>query len=212
MTVLLSFSGELGAQSLPYLSFSPDSSSLLAGREVFECQSDTNRYLIQKFNIEGVQKCLGKSKSEGFNMLIITVLNSTNDVNIYGDKALTNGNLTMPYITNGNDFRDHIQYDYWDNVEWVVDELARQKMYVALYPVAPTIVTDKKMTRAEARVYMNLLCRKLASKSNVVWLIDSRNSPEVWATIAATAHENNPRQLVVDMAEKSFLIERKPTN
>lgn len=188
-------------KKLPYLKVSPDGHYLSTETgEPFFWLGDTGWLLMQKLNHQDVEKYLDDRKSKGFNVIQMMVLHDVNDVDFYQDKALTGGNIVAPYMTNGNEFADYIQYDYWDNVEWVVDACAKRGMYAALVPLWGSVVKQVKPSEAMIRIYMNLLCRKLEDKTNVIWLcggdIQGDKFPEVWDAMAEAAKLHNPKQLV----------------
>lgn len=193
----------INAQSkqLPYLKVSADGHFLTTEKgEPFFWLGDTGWLLMQKLNHQDVERYLDDRKAKGFNVIQMMVLHDVKEENYYKDKALTGGNIVAPYMTNGKAFADYIQYDYWDNVEWAVDACAKRGMYAALVPLWGSVVKQVKPTEAMIRIYMNLLCRKLASKTNVIWLaggdIQGDKFPEAWDAMAEAAKLHNPKQLV----------------
>jgi hypothetical protein len=188
-------------QSLPYLKVSPNGHFLMTEKgDPFFWLGDTGWLLAQRLNHEDAQKYLDDRAAKGFNVIQMMVLHDVRDCNFYGDSALVQGNIVAPYMTNGKTFSDFIQYDYWDNVEWLVDEAAKRKMYVALVPIWGSVIKKIEPSKAMVRVYMNLLMRKLQDRTNIVWLnggdIEGDQFKEVFDEIGNTIKEHNPKQLV----------------
>lgn len=200
--VVFLFSMSLFAQKqMSYLQVSDDGSALeTVGGNSFFWLGDTGWLLPQKLNHQDVEKYLDDRKQKGFNVVQMMVLHDAMDVNFYNDKALVDGNLVAPYVTNGKAFSDYIQYDYWDNVEWVVDACAKRGIYAALVPIWGSVIKDKSPSLAMVRIYMNLLCRRLSDRKNVIWLLggDIRGDEyaELWKEMALAIRLYNPKQLI----------------
>lgn len=186
---------------LPYLKVSPDGHFLMTEKgEPFFWLGDTGWLMAQKLNQQDVLNYLEDRRTKGFNVIQIMVLHNARDCNFYGDSALIQGNVVAPYMTNGKAFADYIQYDYWDNIEWIVDEAAKMGIYVGLVPIWGSVTKKSGLTKAMARIYINLLCRKLQDRSNVIWLnggdIEGDEYKEVFNEMGAALKEHNPKQLV----------------
>lgn len=188
-------------KALPYLKVSPNGHYLMTEKgDPFFWLADTGWLLMQKLNHQDVAKYLDDRKAKGFNVVQMMVLHDASDCNYYKDSALVNGNLVAPYMTNGKAFADYIQYDYWDNVEWVVDEAAKRGMYAAIVPVWGSVVKKKQVTIGMIRVYMNLLCQKLQDRTNVIWMaggdIHGNEYAQIWNEMGEAVKLHNRKQLV----------------
>ncbi len=164
--------------------------------------------LLQDFNQKEVRQYLDSCAKRGCNAVKITVLNELSDINVYDDKALKNNDLTKPQVTNGSDFADYVQYDYWDNVEWVIDELARRKMLAVIVPLSNCLIAEKHFPKSEIRLYMNLLCRRLAKRKNIIWALNSDLTTEIftekkdiflsaWHEMEKTIQLYNPKHTII---------------
>ena len=96
---------------------------------------DTGWLLFTKLNREEADQYLTDRAAKGFNVIQVMVLHSLNVKNAYGDSALINMNVATPLVTEGNSFEDTTQYDYWDNVDFVVDKAAEKGIYIGMVPV-----------------------------------------------------------------------------
>jgi len=186
---------------LPYLKVSPNGHFLMTEKgEPFFWMGDTGWLMAQKLNQQDVNNYLEDRRAKGFNVIQMIVLHDARDCNFYRDSALVQGNIVAPYMTNGKAFSDPIQYDYWDNVEFIVDAAAKKGMYVALVPIWGSVIKKSDLTIAMGRLYMNLLCRKLQDRTNVIWLlggdIEGDEYQAVFNEMGADIKEHNPKQLI----------------
>jgi len=115
---------------------------------------DTGWLLLTKLNREEADKYLEDRRQKGFNLIQVMVVHGLNDVNIYGDSALSKGNIAMPKTTPGHSFSDAVQYDYWDHVDYIVEKAAEKGIYIALVPVWGSVVKSGKVSESKARVYV----------------------------------------------------------
>ena len=88
---------------------------------------DTGWLLFLKLNREDAEKYLEDRKQKGYNVIQAMVLHNIAAANVYGDSALLNKNVSTPLVTPGNNFSDHVQYDYWDHIDYIIDLAAKKK-------------------------------------------------------------------------------------
>src|SRR5690348_16295455 len=106
---------------------------------------DTGWLLFSKTSREDAIFYLQTRKDQGFNLIQVMVLHEVNEKNVYGDPALKNRDVSKPLITPGNDYRDAKAYDFWDHVDFIIDEAAKRGLYVGLVPVWGSIVKSGKV-------------------------------------------------------------------
>lgn len=185
--------------TMPLLKVSADRHYLTtADGKPFFWLGDTGWLLFIKLNREEVIAYLDKRKQQGFTVIQVMVLHDVRHaVNRYGDSALVNGNASRPKCTPGNAFSDPQQYDFWDHVDFVIEEAAKRGLYMALVPVWGTNVKEGWVKEAEAKVLAAFLADRYRSRNNIIWLNggDSKGSEkmEVWKTIGNSlrAHDTN---------------------
>src|SRR5438128_8560359 len=73
---------------------------------------DTGWLLFSKLNRQEAERYLEDRKQKGFNVIQVMVLHNVAAVNVYGDSALYNKNVSKPRVTAGNSVGDTAQYDY----------------------------------------------------------------------------------------------------
>ncbi len=114
--------------------------------------------------------------------------------------ALDNMDVSKPLITKGNDFSDTTAYDYWDHVDFIVDEAAKRGIYMALVPVWGSNVKAGKVNTTQAEKYAKFLATRYKNKSNIIWLnggdIKGTDGLDVWKVIGKTLKKNDTRHLI----------------
>jgi hypothetical protein len=97
--------------------------------------------------------------------------------NAYGDLPLVDEDPARPAVTPGASPRDPAQYDYWDHVEFVVDEANRRGLYVGFLPSWGKWIGDIRkpreipiFTEESARRYGEFLGKRFGRKG-IVWIL-----------------------------------------
>ena len=161
---------------------------------------DTGWLLLSKLKREEVDIYLTDRAGKGFNVVQVMVLHSLDARNVYGDSALVGGRIGNPMVTEGSLFEDSLQYDYWDNVDYVVDLAARKNIYLALVPVWGDNVKEGRVAKADAVEYAGWLARRYRSRTNIIWLNggDTRGSDsiDVWNAIGRTINQVDTTKLI----------------
>lgn len=162
---------------------------------------DTGWLLFVKCNRQDAVHYLDIRKSQGFNVIQVMVLHDMNNTkNVYGDLALRNEDVSKPNVTEGKNPDNADAYDYWDHVEYIVDEAAKRGMYMALVPVWGSNVKGGKVTPEQAAVYGQFLAQRFAKKSNIIWLnggdIRGTEGGEVWEVLGKTIKQYDPHHLM----------------
>ena len=91
---------------------------------------DTGWLTFGKLDREGVNKYFQDRKAKGFNVVQVMVLHNMNAVNVYGDAALINEDVSKPLTTPGNNFNNAAEYDYWDHVDYILEVAQKNGIYV----------------------------------------------------------------------------------
>lgn len=108
--------------------------------------------------------------------------------NAYGDMPHS-GDIGRPSTTEGDDPADDEEYDYWDHVEFVVQEAAARNLYVALLPAWSSATAGSSLTTGNAAAYGEFLGSRFGTRyTNIVWMAggDDNNGffPEIWRELA----------------------------
>lgn len=162
---------------------------------------DTGWLVFVKLKREEAIRYLDTRKAQGFNVIQAMLIHEFKlTVNAYGDSAIHHFNVAKPAITPGNGPNNPEQYDYWDHVDFVIDEAAKRGIYMAVVPVWGSDVKRGRVTSAQAKVYTNFLTDRYKNKPNIIWLnggdIRGSDSTQVWKTIGETLQANDPNHLI----------------
>lgn len=161
---------------------------------------DTGWLLFTKLNREEVNHYLNNRVKKGYNVVQAMVLHTLDAVNIYGDSALTGQNVSKPRVTEGHSFEDSTQYDFWDNVDYVVDKAAEKGIYIGMVPVWGSNVKAGHVTKEDASEYAEWLASRYKNKFNIIWLNggDARGSDslDTWNVIGSTINKVDKNHLI----------------
>ena len=161
---------------------------------------DTGWLLFTKLNRDEVKQYLDNREQKGFNVIQVMVLHSVSAKNLYGDSALVNQDVATPLVTEGKSFENPEEYDYWDNVDYVINEAGKRGIYMGLVPVWGGNVKAGHVSVEQGKTYAEFLANRYKDVPNVVWLnggdIFGSDSIAVWNSIGETLNQNDPNHLI----------------
>ncbi|TKC10119.1 DUF4038 domain-containing protein [Pedobacter polaris] len=161
---------------------------------------DTGWLLFSRLTREEAVQYLDDRKQKGFNVIQVMLLHDVPSRNVYLDSSVVRADVAKPAIIEGNNYKDSIQYDYWDHVDYIIDEAGKRGIYMALVPVWGTNVKEKKVKQVQAGTYAKFLANRYKNKWNIVWLnggdIKGSEQMQVWKTIGETLNANDPNHLI----------------
>lgn len=168
--------------------------------EPFFWLADTGWLLFNRLTREEADRYLTDRQQKGFNVVQVMVVQALRTVNVYGDSALTNHDLGVPKVTDGNTFERSEEYDYWDHVDYVVEKAAEKGIKIGMVPIWGNAVKNGKTSAAQARAYAQFLARRYRDRSNIVWInggdIQGDVVPDVWEAIGSTLRAEDPNHLI----------------
>ena len=161
---------------------------------------DTGWLLFNRLTREEAIVYLDDRKQKGFNVIQAMLLHDVPSRNVYLDSSVINKDVAKPAVTTGNTYQKGKEYDYWDHIDYIIDEAAKRKIYIGLVPVWGTNVKEGKVNAAQAKIYAKFLAERYRNKWNIIWLdggdIKGSDKTEVWLTIAETIRANDPNHLI----------------
>lgn len=161
---------------------------------------DTGWLLFTKLNRDEVKQYLDNREQKGFNVIQVMVLHSVSAKNLYGDSALVNRDVAHPLVTEGSSFDNPEEYDYWDNVDYVIDEAEKRGIYIGMVPVWGGNVKAGFVNVDQGKAYAEFLANRYKDVPNVVWLdggdILGSDSIAVWNAIGETLNQYDPNHLI----------------
>jgi hypothetical protein len=157
--------------------------------------SDTAWELFHRATREQARQYLevrAKQRFTAIHAVALAELDGIDVPNAYGDLPLVDKDPARPAVTPGAAPGNPQDYDYWDHVDYVVDEANRLGLYVALLPtwarwlgVNPR--DEKILTVANAQAYGEFLGRRYGKKG-IIWVLGGDRSgqgfEEVWRAMA----------------------------
>ena len=170
-----------------------------SNRKPFFWLGDTGWLLFVKCKREEAIQYLDDRKQKGFNVIQVMLVHDINlGVNAYGDSALHNKDVSMPNTTPGKLFTNAAEYDFWDNVDYVINEAAKRGMYMALVPVWGGNI--KHVSVQQAKAYAAFLANRYKNKSNIIWLnggdIKGSDGLKQWNIIGNTLRSIDKNHLI----------------
>ncbi len=175
------------ARKLPKLKISEDKRFLVkADGSPFFYLADTGWELFHRLSRDEAVKYLQNRADRKYNVIqavALAELEGLTDPNAHGDMPLINNDPTTPATTPGDNPNDAAQYDYWDHVDYIVEQAAARGIYIAMLPtwgdkwnkkwgVGPVVFTP-----ANAEVYGEFLGRRYKDKS-IIWVLGGDRNPE----------------------------------
>lgn len=141
---------------------------------------DTDWELFHRLTREEAAQLLETRSRQGFNVIQAVALaefNGLHQPNRYGDFPLINDDPTKLATTPGNDVNDSTQYDYWDNIDYIIKLAASKNLYIGLLPTwgdkvahlwgdGPIIFNEQN-----AEVYARTLAERYKNQWNIIWIL-----------------------------------------
>ncbi|MBI9070212.1 MAG: glycoside hydrolase family 140 protein [Melioribacteraceae bacterium] len=160
---------------------------------------DTAWELFFRLNREEADIYLKDRAEKNFNVIQAVVLSEWSNLifpNVYGDFPFTNGSSMKPNVTNGNDPADSVMYDFWDNVDYIIEKAEELNLYIGILPCWGEYVIARNgkpffNTAEEIYSYGNYLGKRYAQQPNLIWILGGDRQPderdngiELWRAMA----------------------------
>jgi hypothetical protein len=160
---------------------------------------DTGWLLFIKCKREDALQYLDDRKQKGYNVIQVMLVHDINlGVNAYGDSSLHNKDVSKPVITPDKSFEKPAEYDFWDHVDYIIDEAAKRGIYMALVPVWGGNI--KHVSVVQAKTYAAFLANRYKNKSNIIWLnggdIKGGDALDKWNAIGRTIRSIDKNHLI----------------
>jgi hypothetical protein len=156
----------------------------------FFYMADTAWELFHRLNRTEAVTYLQNRADRGYTAVqavAVAELDGVNTPNAQGDRPFLNNNPATPATTVGNDPNDATQYDYWDHVDFIVNEAEARGIYTALLPTWGSHVLSGVINTSNAQAYGQFLGSRYAGKP-IIWVLGGDRSPAgyeaVWRALA----------------------------
>jgi hypothetical protein len=110
---------------------------------------------------------------------------------VYGDSAFAIGkdgkiDPQKPLVTPGSDPKDSAAYDYWDHLDYVIEEISKHGLYAMMLPTYADLICGKYdgddtgpivFNVKNAYAYGNWLGRRYRKYKNIIWVMGGDRNP-----------------------------------
>jgi enterochelin esterase-like enzyme len=120
-------------------------------------------------------------------------LDGIGDPNPYGDLPLIDKDATRPAVTPGKDPGNAEQYDYWDHVEFIVEEANKRGIHIGFLPTWGRWATTERSRNddvvkvSNAQAYGEFLGKRFG-KNSIIWILGgdrpATKHEDVWRALA----------------------------
>lgn len=167
----------------------------------FFWQGDTSWLMLTTLNRDEVKQYFENRKAKGFNVIQCIFVQNYDHKNSYGDYAYANNDISQPIQTPGNSPDNSEQYDYFDHVDYIVEEAVKNGIYLAITPTWRDLVKkDTNLTKEKAVSFAAHLANHFKNKPNIIWLNGGSTKgdtyTDIWETIGETIKKNDPNHLI----------------
>lgn len=146
--------------------------------------ADTPWLALNKLTQSGMRTLLDTRKAQGFTTLQMILLGMPHKgslANAYGDDPLHGMDLARPRVAGGRTTDPSSSaYDYWDHVEWTLDQAEARGMQLNLVPSWYGYNGEDwrgYVTISNAQTYGTFLGKRLGNEKNLMWLLGGDNNP-----------------------------------
>ncbi|MDX2178975.1 MAG: glycoside hydrolase family 140 protein [Bryobacteraceae bacterium] len=165
--------------ALPKLSVDAGKRFLVSEKgEAFFWLGDTAWELFHRANRQEAIDYLDIRASQGYNVVQIVALAEFDGVktpNAFGDLPLTGYDPSKPAVTPGANPKNAAEYDYWDHVDFIVDEANRRGIYVGFLPTWASWAEPNRgepaILTVENSVTYGEFLGKRYGKKGVIWVL-----------------------------------------
>lgn len=168
-----------------------------ANGQPFFYLGDTAWELFHRLNRKEGVDYLRTRAQQGFTVIqavALAELDGLSDPNAYGKLPLLERDPARPAVTPGTRATVSAEYDYWDHVDYLIDEANRQGLYIGLLPAwGRWVVNDSKASgeavfnTSNAFTYGEFLGKRFRNKG-VIWILGGDRSADgvedIWRSLA----------------------------
>lgn len=168
------------ARTLPKLKVSDNKRFIVTAEgKPFFYLADTGWELLHRLDRKQAVEYLDLRAKQGYTAIqavALAELDGVTDPNPYGHLPLVDKDPTKPATTPGANPTDKKAYDYWDHVDYIVDQANARGLYIALLPSWGRWVNkggrsdEPLLTPQNAAAYGEFLGKRYGKKS-VIWVL-----------------------------------------
>lgn len=160
-----------------------------AAGEPFFWMADTAWSLPINLTRDQVVEYLDIRKSQGFNVIqTVAIFNQAGGPgpNRYGDWPYDKSLMRLS-VTDGADPNDPDQYDYWDHLDFIIDQASARGMRVGLVPIWAHAQVDTLLTQDNAAEYGEFIGARYRDRQ-IIWVLGgdaaASGDENIWRAVA----------------------------
>lgn len=161
---------------------------------------DTGWLTFKKLNRDEIKTYFEDRKQKGFNVIQIMTLHSDEMTNVYGDSAIVHKDVSKPLITEGNNFENAEEYDFWDHVDYALDIAEEKDLFLGMVPIWGSSVKSGKVNLEKAKAYATFLGDRFKDRKNIIWLnggdTPGEQNKEIWNAIGEILNTKMPNTMI----------------
>jgi hypothetical protein len=188
-------SASAARRALPELRVSDNHRFLVGDNgKMFFYLGDTAWELFHRLNREDAVRYLNTRAAQGYTVIQAVALAEFDGINVpnaYGHLPLIDRDPTKPAVTPGSNSNNRQQYDYWDHVDYIIDQANQRGLYIGLLPTWGRWVVKGKnesiFTPASAETYGEFLGKRFRNKG-IIWILGGDRKADgvedIWRAMA----------------------------
>ncbi|RPH93161.1 MAG: DUF4038 domain-containing protein [Calditrichaeota bacterium] len=160
---------------------------------------DTAWELFHCLNREDALFYLQNRAAKEFNVIQAVIIAERDGVgtpNAYGDLPFIDKNPLKPMVTPGNDPDDQVAYDYFDHVDYIIQQAQQLGLYIGLLPCWGEYVIPRESrgifnTAEQTYGYGHFIGERFGRYPNIIWILGGDRQPderlegiELWRAMA----------------------------
>lgn len=161
--------------------------------EPFFWLGDTGWLLPERLDRDEAAYYLKRTAKDGFNVVLVQVINAIPSFNAYGAQSHPNG-------WDLSSFDSVPGYGYWDHLDYIVEQAEKEGIYIGMVCIWGGLVKAGLMDEDQAEAYGRFLADRYGKHPNIVWIIggdiQGDVKPEVWERLANTIRMMDPDHLM----------------
>jgi hypothetical protein len=148
-------------------------------RKPFLFLSQTLWSITRRLSREDVVKALDICKEQGFTAVQLLAHSHYMGPNVYGSQPFENENFLRPVLSAGNSLQVQGEYDWWDHLEFIIQECIKREMYVCLLPAWREQWNQKKnLHKNNAYAYGKFIGQRYRPYNPwIIWVMGGDEAP-----------------------------------
>jgi hypothetical protein len=148
--------------------------------------SQTLWSMTRRLSREEIIKVLDICVEQGFTVIQLLAHSHYMGPNAYNDLPFKNDNFLCPSITTGNNPYLPEEYDWWDHLEFIIQECIKREMYVCLLPTWREQWNQKKnLHKNNAYAYGKFIGQRYQPYNSwIIWVMGGDEAPNTQEKMA----------------------------